>query len=100
MEVKKVILGANPTALIDPIPDSCVRDRTITLNKLKELRIFPDRRPTARKWISENIPRLLIMDDVKKEKFVIWFFEEMPSNGWLEFDFGKKTLHLCTLEKK
>jgi hypothetical protein len=97
MEVRRTLIGNHPTPLIEPIPDSCVRDRTITLNKLKILQIFPDRRPTAQAWINDNIPRIFFGDS---EKLVKWFWTEMPSNGWLEFDFGKKTLHLCTLEKK
>lgn len=97
MEVKRTLIGNHPHPLIDPIPDMCVRDRTITLNKLKELRIFADRRPTARKWIDENIPRIFFGDS---KKLVSWFWNELPANGWLEFDFGSKILYLCTLEKK
>lgn len=100
MEFQRVALGANPSAQISHIPELCVKDRTITLNKLKILQIFRDRRPTAQRWIDENLPRLMIMDAVKMEKFRMWFWDEMPDNAWLEFDFGKKTLSLCVLEKK
>lgn len=100
MEHKKVVLGGNPSAQIRPIPDMCVQDRTITLNKMAVLNIFKDRRPTAQAWINDAIPRLIIMDDHKKQKLVTWFWEEMPNNSWLEFDFGTKLLSLCILEKK
>lgn len=100
MEHRKVVLGGNPSAQIRPIPDMCVKDRTITLNKMKVLNIFKDRRPTAQAWINDAIPRLIIMDDHKKQKLVTWFWEEMPNNSWLEFDFGTKLLSLCVLEKK
>ena len=100
MEVKKVILGANPLALIDKIPDECVTSRTITLNKLKVLQIFKDRRPNAITWIEANIPRLIILDPAKKQKLVNWFWSEMPNDSWLEFDFGTKVLSLCILKKK
>lgn len=100
MEVKRSILGGHPSAQITHIPDMCIQSRTIVVNKMKVLTIFKDRRPTAVKWIDENIPRLLLMDDVKVRRFLAWFWNEMPDNGWLEFDFGKKTLSLCILEKK
>lgn len=98
MEVKKTLIGNHPNPFMKDIPDICVRDRTITLNKLKELRIFPDRRPSARAWINDVIPRIYFGNN--PDKLINFFWNEMPSNGWLEFDFGTKTLYLCTLEKK
>ena len=100
MELKRIVLGGNPSALISHIPDICVKERTITLNKLKILQIFRDKRPTARAWIDENLPRLMIMDSHRMDMFKVWFWDQMPDNGWLEFDFGNKTLSLCLLEKK
>lgn len=100
MEVKKVILGANPTAQIHRIPDMCERDRTITVNKCKVLQIFKDQRPTAQAWINDAIPRLILMEETKKQKLVDWFWTEMPNDSWLEFDFGTKVLSLCILKKK
>lgn len=98
MEVKKTLIGNHPNPLIHPIPDMCVRDRTITLNKLKVLQIFPDKRPTAQAWINDTIPRIYFGNN--PDKLINFFWCEMPSNGWLEFDFGSKILYLCTLEKK
>lgn len=98
MEVQQILIGSNPDAKISYIPDMCTKERTITLNKMKQLHIFKDKRPTAQAWINENLPRLLITDT--PDKFVNWFWHEMPDNGFLEFDFGKKTLHLCILQKK
>jgi hypothetical protein len=98
MEVKRTVIGSNPHARISPIPDQSQRERTITLNKLQILQIFPDRRPTAMAWINENLPRLIITD--LPQKFIHWFWNELPANGWLEYDFGKKTLSVCVLEKK
>ena len=99
MEVKRYLLGGNPSAQITHLPDSCVRERTITLNKMKVLHIFRDRRAEAIAWIEDNLPRLAIMDKHQMDKFKKWFWLEMPDNGFLEFDFGKKTLCLCVLEK-
>lgn len=99
MEVRRIVLGANPSARITHLPDQCVSDRTITLNKLGVLQIFRDKRLTARTWIKDNLPRLAIMEPDKMEKLHDWFWNEMPDNGWLEFDFGRKTLVLCLLEK-
>lgn len=100
MEVKKTVLGSYPNAHITSIPDLCVRDRTITVNKMHILHIFKDRRPFAIQWIEDNLPRLVIMDDHQKKKLLHWFWTEMPDNGFLEFDFGKNTLYFCSLEKK
>ena len=100
MEVQRKILGGNPAAQIHPIPDMCVQTRTITLSKLKILHIFRDRRPTAMAWINDTLPRLMIMDKPAMDKFIHWFWVEMPDNGYLEFDFGKKTLSFCLLQKK
>lgn len=100
MEVQRTILGGNPSAQISHIPDSCERSRTITLNKLLILQIFKDKTPSGRQWIDENLPRLMIMDEVKMEKFRVWFWDQMPDSGWLEFNFGNKTLSLCVLQKK
>ena len=99
MELKRYLLGSNPSAQITPLPDICVRERTITLNKMKVLHIFRDRRKVAMDWIDENLPRLVVMDSHQIEKLKKWFWLEMPDNEWLEFDFGKKTLCLCVLEK-
>jgi len=98
MELKRTCIGANPSARITPIPDVCVRDRTITLNKMKVLHIFRDRRKVALEWIEDNLPRLILMDTHQIDKLKKWFWLEMPENGFLEFDFGKKTLSLCLLE--
>lgn len=98
MEVKRTLINANPNARISPIPDQCQRERTITLNKIYILQIFKDKRPSGVAWINENLPRLILSDT--PQKFIDWFWNELPTNGWLEFDFGRKTLTLCVLEKK
>lgn len=98
MEVQRTLIGSHPGARISPIPDMCMRERTITLNKLHILQIFKDKRPTASTWINQNLPCLLITD--QPQKFVEWFWTQMPDNAWLEFDFGRKVLTLCVLKKK
>jgi hypothetical protein len=100
MELKKTLIGANPSAMISHIPDLCVRDRTITVSKTKVLHIFRDRRPMAIEWIEENLPRLILLDKPQMDKLLQWFWTEMPDNGFLEFDFGPRVLYFCSLEKK
>ena len=100
MELKRHILNANPAAkLLSPIPDSCRSERTLSINAMKVLSIFRDKRPTAQAWINKNLPALLLMEPHQKEEFLRWFWDKMPENGWLEFDFGTHTLSLCVLEK-
>ena len=100
MNVNRIILCATPNASVYPIPDICTQDRTITLNKLGILQIFKNKKPTAQAWIHTNLPRLLLFDPHQKERFMNWFWNELPENGWLEFDFGRHTHSLCLLEKK
>ena len=100
MRVIKKLLGANPSAMVSPIPDLCVRDRTITISKTKVLHIFKDRRPIAIQWLEENLPRLVLMDPHQIKKLILWFYTEMPDNGYLEFDFGPRQLYFCSIEKK
>lgn len=98
MEVKRVILGSNPgLQTIQTIPDMCVRDKTITVNPFRVITIFQDRRPTAKAWIDEVLPTLVISLSADKIRKAFW---EMPSNGWMEFDMARKTLSFCYLEKK
>lgn len=98
MEVKRVLLGSNPGLIrIRQIPDMCVRDKTITLNEMKLLTIFQDTRPSARQWIDETLPQLVLGISADKMRQVFW---DMPQGGWMEFDVARKTLSFCYLEKK
>ena len=100
MKVVKKLLGANPSARISHIPDLCVRDRTITVSKTHVLTMFKDRRPIAIQWMEENLPRLVLMEAHQIKKLIVWFYTEMPDNGYLEFDFGPRQLYFCSIEKK
>ena len=98
MECKRVLLGSNPgLKAIFKIPDMCEREKTITMNEMKILTIFKDRRPTAKKWIDELLPHLVLGISADKIRQAFW---DMPQNGWMEFDAGRKTLSFCYLEKK
>ena len=98
MEVKRILLGANPSVARIRIPDMCERDKTIIRNPLGGLSIFRDTRPTAQHWINEVLPQLAL--GVSGDTLLNWFWTEMPENGWMEFDHGRHTLSFCQLEKK
>lgn len=95
MKVKKVLIGASPSPMRKPIPDAIERRKTIHLNALGELRICQDRNPDAIAWIEEVLPTLMIG---KKEEILKKFWQ-MDSYSWYEYDYGAKTLSLCSLEK-
>jgi hypothetical protein len=75
----------------------CQQDKTITVNQYKVMTIFKDYRPTAKKFIDDFLPLTVIGITPEKIRQVFW---DMPQNGWMEFDVGRKTLSFCYLEKK
>lgn len=95
MNIKRVLIGSHPSPMRKPIPDAIRKRKTITLNVLDVLHIFPDKSPDAKEWINEVVPTLMIG---RKEEIINQFWS-MDKNSWWEFDYGKKTLHLCSLEK-
>ena len=95
MKVKKVLIGGHPSPKRKPIPDAIERRKTITLNVLGELKIFPDHSPDAVAWIEEVVPTLMI----GRREEILHKFWTMDQSSWWEFDYGKKTLSLCSLEK-
>jgi hypothetical protein len=95
MKVKKVLIGASPSPMRKSIPDSIARRKTISLNVLDVLTIFPDRLPDAVPWIEQVVPTLMI----GRPEEILHRFWSMDKNSWWEFDYGKKTLYLCSLEK-
>jgi hypothetical protein len=98
MECKRVILGSNPDVQVSfRIPDMCEKDKTIHMNEMKILTLFKDYRPTAKKFLDELLPHLVIGISADKIRQVFW---DMPQGGWMEFDGGRKTLSFCYIEKK
>lgn len=95
MKVKKVLIGANPSALRKPIPDKIAERKTVSINIMGEMKIFPDRSPDAIAWIEEIVPTLMI----GRREEILKQFWSMPTNSWWEFDYGRNTLSLCSLEK-
>jgi hypothetical protein len=97
MEVKRVQIGVYPSAKFVMMPKQCVDDRTIVMNKMKILLCFKDRRPFAVEYMSQLFPALGVP---QPDKLLKWFYEEMPDYGYLEMDYGTRTLSFCLVEKK
>jgi hypothetical protein len=98
MECKRVILGSNPDVKVAfRIPEICEQAKTIHMNEMKILTLFKDYRPTAKKFLDELLPHLVIGISADKIRQVFW---DMPEGGWMEFDGGRKTLSFCYIEKK
>jgi hypothetical protein len=95
MNIKRVLIGGHPNPMRKKIPDAIEERKTIQLNIFDVLLIFPDRSPDARAWIDEVLPSFWIGD--KKE--ILEKFWNMDKNCWMEYDYGRKTLTLCSIEK-
>ena len=95
METHRWVLGGNPSFVMKKIPEQCVKEKTITLNALGILTMFRDRTPMAVEWIEEMFPTMWI----GPREQLISVFWNTPENTWFEFDTGRKTLFLCSLEK-
>lgn len=96
MRVKRGFLGTNPNAPRIPIPRACVDSRTIYINELDCLCLFKDTRQVARDYLEMVLPQLAIQ--LPKDKLIEAFWK-MPDNAWMEFDYGRKVLSICFLEK-
>lgn len=96
MNVKRGFLGTNPNAPRLPIPQACVDAQTIVLNKLDCLCLFKDTRQVARDYIETILPQLALQIPADKLVEAFW---KMPPNAWMEFDYGRKVLSICFLEK-
>ena len=95
MKITKVVIGGHPAPLRRPIPDSIAYRKTVTLNVLGQMNIFQDRNPDAIQWIEEILPSLMI----GRPEDILHRFWSMDSHSWWCFDYGTKTLSLCSLEK-
>lgn len=96
MRVKRGFLGTNPNAPRLPIPRACLLSQTIYINELDCLCLFKDTREYAKTYIEEILPQLAIQ--IPKDKLIEGFWK-MPENAWMEFDYGRKVLYICFLEK-
>ena len=95
MNIKRTLIGGHPSPMRKAIPSAIATRKTINMNVFGVLTIFPDRTPDAIEWIEEVIPTLMIgrRDDIIKK------FWAMDKSSWWEYDYGRKTLTLCSLEK-
>ena len=96
MKVKRGFLGTSPNAPRVPIPKACLDSRTIYVNDLDTLLLFQDTRDVARQYIEAVLPLLALQ--IPKDKLLEGFWS-MPDNAWMEFDYGRKVLNICFLEK-
>ena len=96
MDIRREVIGANPSYKMRPIPRICDRDRTIFLNALGIISIFRDRRVEAVEWIEASLPTMWI----GRPEQILSVFWNSPENTWFEFDTGRNTLSICSLEKK
>jgi hypothetical protein len=96
MELRREVIGANPGFVLKDIPRVSGKDKTIFINDLGVISIFRDRRPEATKWITEVLPTMWI----GRAEEILAVFWNSPENTWFEFDTGRKTLSICSLEKK
>lgn len=97
MEVKRGFLGTNPNAPRLPIPQPCIDSKSIYLSATDVLYLFKDTRLVSKMYIEEILPQLAIQ--LPKDKLLEAFWK-MPDNGWMEFDYTRKVLSYCFLEKK
>ena len=94
--LRRSVLGGNPNALRIPIPQTCVDSKTIYVSELDVLYLFKDTRQVARDYVEMLLPHLALQ--VPKDKLLEAFWK-MPPNGWFEFDYSRKMLCYCSLEK-
>ena len=95
MKIKRVLIGGHPSPIRKHIPDAIEKRKTIHKNVFDVLTIFPDRTPDALAWIEEVVPTLMI----GRREDILHKFWSMDQSSWWEFDYGRKTLSLCSLEK-
>ena len=96
MRVKRGFLATSPNAPRIPIPRACLDSRTIYINELDVLCLFKDTREVARAYIETILPLLALQ--IPKDSLIATFWK-MPDNAWMEFDYGRKVLSICFLEK-
>lgn len=97
MDFKRYYIGKYPNPMYGSIPEACLRDKTIYINNMHQLWLTKDRRPEAVDYINNIIPRL---GCPFYQKLLSWFWNEMPDNGFLEFDYSTKVLCFCQIQKK
>ena len=96
MKIKRGFLATSPNAPRIPIPRACVDSRTLYINELDTLCLFKDKRQVAQDYINQILPLLALQ--IPKDKLLEGFWS-MPENAWMEFDYGRKVLSICFLEK-
>lgn len=96
MNVRRGFLGTSPNGPRIPIPRVCLDSRTIYVNELDCLCMFKDTREVAKNYLEMILPLLAIQ--IPKDKLLEGFWK-MPENAWMEFDYGRKVLSICFLEK-
>jgi hypothetical protein len=96
MNLRRKVLGTNPHAPRIPIPQTCVDSKTIYLSELDVLFLFKDTRQVARNYVEMLLPHLALQ--VPKDTLIEAFWK-MPDNGWFEFEYTRKMLCYCSLEK-
>ena len=97
MEYKRYKIAECPKPMWCAIPETCLKEKTITLNLMTQLHLFKDRRPEAVEYINGFLTHLGYPN---AEKLVSWFWNEMPDNGFLQFDYATKILCFCLIDKK
>jgi hypothetical protein len=96
MNVRRGFVGTNPHAPRIRIPQVCVDSKTIYLSELDVLYLFKDTRQVASDYVEMLLPHLALQ--VPKDDLIKAYWT-MPPNGWLEFDYSRKMLLYCSLEK-
>ena len=94
--LRRGILGGNPNAPHIPIPQTCIDSKTIYLSDLAVLYLFKDTREAAARYVEMLLPHLA--PQIPKDDLIKAYWT-MPPNGWLEFDYARKVLRYCSLEK-
>jgi hypothetical protein len=95
MEVQRTVLGSHPSPLRKTIPTLAERARTIYLSNQEILFLFRDSRPGIPEWVFEHLPTFCL--GVSEERLQRLYME-LKQDEWLEFDYGRRTLSLCSLK--
>lgn len=96
MNVKRGLVGGNPSAPRLPIPQICQDSKTLYISELDVLFLFKDTRAEAARYVETLLPHLA--PQVPSDLLISAYWK-MPPNGWLEFDYVRKRLCYCSLEK-
>jgi hypothetical protein len=95
MEVTRTVLGGHPSPLKKSIPVLAERARTIYLSTQGILFLFRDSRPGIPEWVFEHLPTFCL--GISEERLQRLYMD-LKQGEWLEFDYGRRTLSLCSLK--